>query len=180
MENPVEKIDIYLSSLNRQKVVVGLEGYSGTGKTTIAKELSRKDQNIHFINSDSYSDKVNPKEFIIKENLNSPEKIVDQYVELQQTEIIGKDIKKIKEGVVLVEARFILHGNFRDLFDKVIYLSSDFDKADIRREKREKDLMGEKYDKKLAKLFSEYFRAGYEYYVSTYKPEKNSDLVVNF
>ena len=178
MEKNIEKIHTYIKSLKGQKNIIGIDGYSGVGKTTIIKELIKEDKSIFFINSDDYTTAINPEIFIIKNNLKNPGKIIEQYIAIQQIQKVKEDIQKIKKGVILVEARFILHKEFKILFDKIIYFSSDFDEADNMREKREKERWGERYNKDLSNLFSNYFRKGYEYYVSIYSPKDSADLVI--
>lgn len=181
----MEKLSKYLKSIN-EKTVIGLDGYSGIGKTTLANNVENLNRNIKVLHLDDYIVTANTKEKLevhLKEN--------KKYLELEWRNVDDNSLNSLKTdidnfkksesdtNILLVEGIFLLHPMFNGLFDKIIFLDGDEKQADKRRIKREKERWGDAYfPEDHPDSFARLFKLAWQRYIELYKPIDNSNLVI--
>ena len=165
-------------------LVVGLDGYSGIGKTTLCKSIAEGYSGVKKVNMDNFVTTANSKECLMPQIENkSPTLILgwkpfDGVSKLRQ--VIESFRDKPTEGrVLLVEGIFLFHPALNDLWDKRIYLDGDFKRADERRMVREKERWGDGYMSETdPDSYARLFKIAYERYLELYQPEEMVDLVL--
>lgn len=181
----MEKLNEYLKSLNG-KNIIGLDGYSGIGKTTLSNEIENLNKNIKVLHLDDYIVTANTKERLeshLKENKEYLElewkNVDDNSLNSLKTNIDGFKNSESDTNILLVEGIFLLHPMFNGLFDKIIFLDSDEKQADDRRIKREKERWKDAYfPEDHPDSFARLFKLAWQRYIELYKPKDNTDLVI--
>lgn len=181
MDITIEKINKFLNGLATGSVV-GLDGYSGIGKTTISNELEKINNRIKVFHLDDYIVTSNTKENLEPQiNSNTKE------LKLEWTSVDGKgfeslveDIEKYRDKIVLVEGVFFSHPDILpNIFDTLIFIDGDEELADRRRVKREKKRWGDKYFPEThPDSFARLFKLAWGKYKTLYKPKENADLII--
>lgn len=197
-----EKIAEY--SKGHKKLVVGIDGYSGIGKTTLLNKLVENNQNILPVFRDDFIKSRKVIERLLK-NADDKSKIME--LEWCDNEKIKKlvdkfrksdkpyslkifnpttgnvDLKKIfdlSKKIMIVEGIFLFHPKLtNDIFDLRILLEGDNEAADERRRKREKERWGDKYFPDTHP--DSYFRLvkiAFDRYYKLYKPQQRADLII--
>jgi hypothetical protein len=165
------------------KLVIGIEGYSGSGKTTILKRIAEKCSFILPIYMDDFVSTANTKnnKTILKNDLEleltwSP---VDGLEKLRTRICNFKSISEDNK-VLVVEGIFLFRKDvIGDLLDKRIYLDCDNSEADKRRIKREKERWGKKYfPEDHPDSFTKYFKLAFNKHEENFKPKREADLIV--
>ena len=166
-------------------LVVGIDGYSGVGKTTLLRHLAKKDNFIQPVFMDDFVSTVNTKELLLPQiEVNSP-KLDLQWAPLDGLKKLRKVIADFKlrelgNKALVVEGIFLFHPNvLNDVWDKRIYLDISKEKADTRRIIREKERWGEKYFPEThPDSFARLFKIAHKRYEELYQPKKHSDLII--
>src|SRR3989338_828034 len=166
-------------------LVVGIDGYSGVGKTTLLRYLVKKDNFIQPVFMDDFVSTVNTKELLLPQiEVNSP-KLDLQLAPLDGLKKLRKVIADFKlrelgNKALVVEGIFLFHPNvLNDVWDKRIYLDISKEKADTRRIIREKERWGEKYFPEThPDSFARLFKIAHKRYEELYQPKKHSDLII--
>jgi uridine kinase len=186
-----------------QKLVVGIDGYSGIGKTTLLNRLI-DNQNIVPVLRDDF---IKPRKIIetLLKNTDDKSKIME--LEWCDNEKIRDLVKKFKENIgayttkiynsdtgdmdmgktydlskqiMIIEGIFLFHPKLTEnIFDLKIFLEGDNIAADERRRKREKERWGDKYFPDSHP--DSYFRLvkiAFNRYYESYKPQQRADLVI--
>jgi uridine kinase len=188
-------------TVSGRKMVIGIDGESGIGKTTIAKELANLYPELIFHFSldffikpaqERYSSlrKIDKKTEVFEKDwfyLDRFEKLVNSFKEgdiYKCSKIIGRNDKDIEfdNKVLLVDGIF-LHNRvmFKKSFDKIIYLYSDKEIVETRRKRRRERLYcksGDQDKLKKTDLMEQLLAMAHEDYVDKYNPIDNSDLVI--
>lgn len=191
-------------SVTSDKLIVGIDGYTGVGKTTLLKELSKLNKNILPVNRDDFQiprfkfrkiyknvkdrSRVFELEMNDSANLN---KLVQTFRKSNKSYKIkaydgvsGKvNVPKtfdFSKKIMVVEGVFMFHPKLLNkIWDKRIYLKGNIKKIDKRRVAREKKRWGKDYFPETQP--DSYFRQviiALKRYQKLYKPEKNADLVI--
>ena len=188
---------------NTERIIIGIEGYSASGKTTVADCLAKDDSRIVVIHLDDLlkssedrvammtSDEDRSKVFELKwyryDLLNS---IVEKFKQSEQysVEIYDYDLKKtitkvydLAKPILIIEGIFLFHPEhtISKAFNRKVYLAVDFDKADGRRNRREKNRWGKDYvDESHPDSFIKPFKEAYRRYFNSHHPDKLADLVI--
>lgn len=178
----LEILKIWKADNNR---IVGIEGYSGIGKTTIGKELSKNNE-IEVVHMDDFVSTANTKEELLPQLENNKRELILQWKPENGLEKLREKIldfkKKSSAKILVIEGVFLSHSDVvSDLLDKRIYLDGDKKKADERRIVREKarwekDYFPETHPDSFARLFT----LAYARYEELYQPKETADLVVEF
>jgi len=202
IEQVEQKITEY--SKKYDKLVVGIDGYSGIGKTTLLNKLIENNPNILPVFRDDF---MKPRKTFKKllENTKDKSKIME--LECCDNERIRDLVNKFKKSdkeyktkifnsdsgeidiektfdlskkIMIVEGIFLFHPKLiDDVFDLKIFLVGDNEAADERRRKREKKRWGDKYYPDTNP--DSYFRLvkiAFDRYYKTYKPHEKADLVI--
>lgn len=187
IESAVNKIITKLQhwTQGKQKLVVGIDGYSGVGKTTLAKHLAINAPNVEVIFMDDFVSTANTKERLIpqlKSNSNSLSLEWAPPDGLKKLQMYIQKFKARKKGahMLVVEGIFLLHPDvLRDNLDKIIYLDANLKQADERRIKREKKRWGKDYFPEThPDSFARLFKIAHKRYRKLYKPKQNADVVM--
>lgn len=202
----IKQIEQKIAEYSRkyQKLIVGIDGYSGIGKTTLLNKLVEGNKNIIPVFRDDFSKPRRIIESLLK-NTDDRSKIME--LEWCDYEKIRDLVKKFKESngiyitkifnsdtgdmdieksydlsrqIMIIEGIFLFHPKLTDdIFDLKIFLEGDTEAADKRRRKREKERWGDKYFPDTHP--DSYFRLvkiAFDRYYETYGPQKRADLVI--
>ena len=188
MEKAIYKIEQQLAQWGRgrnNKLVVGIDGYSGSGKTTILKKLSEQNPNILPVYMDDFA--------TVSMDKNEAEKNTKLYSGilllkfnndegLKKLQNVITEYKKDLSGgnVLVIEGVFLLYESvLAGFLDKLIYLDVDFSVSEERRIKREKERWGKNYyPENDPGSFVGGFKVNYKKYIELYNPKENADLVL--
>ncbi len=190
-------------SLEKPKLIVAIDGYTGIGKTTLLNNLTNLNPDIITVNRDDFS--ISRKEMqgllskaedksIIWELYSTNNKAIENLIlafhnneanyKTKTYDPISGEISidktfNLTKKILVIEGVFMFHPQLlNNLWDKRIYLEGDIQKIDERRIEREKARWGKDY-------FPEshpdsYFRqviTAFTRYIEEYQPEKLADLV---
>lgn len=179
-----EKIKKWLKEKNA--LVVGIDGYSGAGKTALLRSLADRGSFIQPIFMDDFASTANTKEQLLPQIESNSLELNLQWAPPDGLEKLRKvitDFKSTEKGVraLVVEGVFLFHPNvLNDLLDKRIYLDSDKEAADKLRVTREKERWGEKYfPESHPDSFARLFKIAHKRYEELYQPRKHTDLIIN-
>ena len=204
-----QKIAVKINSVinfwlkEKGRLIVGIEGYSASGKTTIADCLAKENSNIVVIHLDDLLKSSEDRVAMMKSGENRSkvfelkwyrydllEDIIENFKQSHSLsiEIYDYDLKKMVtrnydlfKQILIIEGIFLFHPEHTvsRAFDKKIYLAADFDKADDRRNRREKKRWGREYmDENHPDSFVKPFKEAYRGYFDNHHPEKVADLVM--
>lgn len=181
MDEVVKELNTFLCNLQKS-CVVGLDGYSGIGKTTISNEIEKINPDVKVIHMDDYVVTANTKEKLEPQLKNNIKKLKLEWssVDSKGFEVLIEDIKSNKDKVILVEGIFFSHPDvLPKTFDKLVFLDGEEKLADERRVIREKERWGDKYFPEThPDSFARLFKLAWQRYKGLYKPIENSDLVI--
>lgn len=197
---------IHLWAKGKNKLVVGIDGYTGIGKTTLLNNLAKLDSDIVVMNRDDFQiPKVKFDKLYKNNDPESRSKLFE--LEMNDTEKLEKVVMSFRKSnkpykmkaydgnsgkvnipkvydfskkIMVVEGIFMFHPKLLNhLWDKKIYLKGDIKKIDARRIKREKKRWGKDYFPETHP--DSYFRQvifALKKYQSQYRPHKSADLVI--
>ncbi|OGE25482.1 hypothetical protein A2780_03890 [Candidatus Daviesbacteria bacterium RIFCSPHIGHO2_01_FULL_41_45] len=196
------KLEEWGSSTN--KLVVGIDGYTGVGKTTVLNQLAILNENILAVNQDDFLlSREATKNLLAKakdrsqvfelENRDSKkiEDLVSAFrngAEIYEMKVFNPvsgeiDILKsfnLSKKILVIEGVFMFHPKSLDhLWGRRIYLDGNIEEIDARRVKREKERWGKDYFPETRP--DSYFRQviiALRRYKDMYNPEELADLVL--
>ena len=190
---------------NDKKLVVGIDGYAGSGKTTVADYLGKLNKNVLVVHLDDFIEHwAKRKKFM--DQASDKSKVFElkwyRYTELQK---LIKNFKKSKTGVFKTKTYDFDKNNFNDgrefdlskkilvidgiflfhpehtinkLWDKKIYLHIDFDRGDQRRIAREKKKWGKNFvPDNHPDSYAKAFKQAYKHYIEKYTPQEKADFI---
>ncbi|MEK7635241.1 MAG: hypothetical protein AAB446_02320 [Patescibacteria group bacterium] len=199
-----EKIKEWAKDMS--KLVIGLDGYTGVGKTTLLNNLIALNPEIVAVNRDDFLftraevkeklAKAEDKSVVFELEITNDQKLIDLVDAFRnnndgtyEIDAFGPtsgetDIKKtfdLSKKIMIVEGVFMFHPKLpmSKLWNKRIYLEGDIAKIDERRIKREKEKWGDKYFPETHPDSN--FRnliIGLKRYFKLYKPKEKADLVL--
>jgi len=205
VEEANEKIKEWAKETSN-KLVIGLDGYTGVGKTTLLNNLVAINPDILTVNRDDFLftrtevreklAKAEDKSVIFELEITNDQKLIglvnafkNNAGEIYEIEVFNPisgetDTKKIfdlSKKIMIVEGVFMFHPKLpmSKLWDKKIYLEGHIAKIDERRIKREKEKWGDKYFPETHPDSN--FRnviTGLKRYFELYKPSLEADLVI--
>jgi uridine kinase len=205
-QKQVKKLNDTLNnwSAKTDKLVVGIDGYTGVGKTTLLKNLAELNPNILPVNRDDFQiprskfrrlyKKVEDRSRVFELEMNDSAKLNKVVQTFRKSNkpykmkaydgVTGKvNIPKVfdfSKKIMVVEGVFMFHPKLLNkIWDKQIYLKGNIKQIDKRRVAREKKRWGKDYFPETHP--DSYFRqviVALKRYQKMYKPEKNADLVI--
>lgn len=208
-ERIAKKISEQISTWSKvqDKLVLAIDGYAGSGKTTIADYITKQNTDILTIHLDDFIQHwKNRKKMIEREKDKAKvfeynwyrygdlEKLVKEFksgkkkniklktYDFDKNNFDPEKIFNLSKKVLVIEGIFLFHPEHEisKMWDKTIYLETDLDKADKRRVAREKKKWGKDYlPETHPDNWTKYYKEAYRLYIKEYKPEKNRDLVFN-
>jgi uridine kinase len=205
-EKIIGKIEKSISSAlkKQRKVVVGIDGYTGIGKTTILNALVKQNRKIIAINRDDFLKSRRSFEKIFKEakdkskaleldilNERKIRKLVGAFrkgEKIFQTNIFDPKTGKVNiakkynlaKNLLVIEGIFLFHQKqLNDIFDLRIFLDGSIADADARRIKREKKKWGKDYfPESHPDSYFRIIKIAFQRYLKEQKPKNQADLVL--
>lgn len=169
-----------------KKIVVGLDGYSGVGKTTLSNIVDKLDSSIEVLSMDDYVTTACTKESLLPQIESRSPNLLLEWKPLDGISKLRESIEAYKYGpndtkVLLVEGIFLYHPDvLNDLWDKRIYVDGDRGKADMRRIERDQIRWGDKYFPEThPDSYARLFKIADARYRELYKPKEICDLILN-
>lgn len=190
----------------RTKLVVAIDGYAGSGKTTIADFVVQQNPDVLTIHLDDFIrhwkdrkksiDDAEDKSQVFEYNwyrYADLEQLINAFKTKDRGSVKFKtyDYDKnnfgpkipfdLSKKILVLEGIFLFHPEHKisKMFDKTIYLDVDFVKADKKREAREKKKWGKDYlPENHSDNWVRYYKQAYRRYVKECEPQKNRDMVV--
>lgn len=190
----------------RVKLIVAIDGYAGTGKTTIANHLKLLNRQVEVVHLDDFIKHWKIRKHLI-DSAKDKSKVFEydwyRYRELEKLirsfkkHRTGKSLQKVydyklneysakpkafslSKKILVVDGIFLLHPKHKlnQLFDFTVYLDADTNRADKRRMAREQAEFGDKFlpDNHPDNWFR-YFKQAYLRYMKKYRPQKRASLV---
>ncbi len=191
---------------NHGKLVVAIDGYAGSGKTTVANFIAKQNSNVLVIHLDDFirhwkhrkqmidaakdKSKVFEYDWYRYEDI---QRLVNQFKNKQKDSIKLKvyDFEKndfgpkklfnLSKKILVIEGILLFHPKHgtSKLWDKRVYLDVDFDKADKKRISREKKKWGKDYiPEDHQDNWTKHFKKSYGRYIKKYMPKKKADLIL--
>ncbi len=189
---------------NHAKLVVGIDGYAGSGKTTIGSFVAKYDPDVLPVHLDDFIKHWRERQKMIEDAENKSEvfeyewyryddlmELITAFKEGKQSinmklydfdanDLISPQTFDLTKQVLVLDGIFLFHPEHEEsqMIDKKIYLDADFEKADERRRAREQERFGEDYlpDDHPDNWF-QYYKTAYLNYVEKYNPKERADLV---
>lgn len=205
-KNQIQQVEQKITEYSKrhQKLVIGIDGYSGIGKTTLLNKLVENNKNIIPVFRDDF---IRPRKVIGELLKNADDK--SQIMELEwcdneklkglfqkfkkgnkmyslkiyNPDTGGVDIEKtydLSKQIMIIEGIFLFHPKLiNSIFDLRIFLEGDNEAADERRRKREKERWGDKYFPDThPDSFFRLVKIAFDRYYELYKPQQQADLVI--
>lgn len=190
-----------------QKLVVAIDGYAGSGKTTIAQNLSKINKNIEVVHLDDFINHWKVRKRMMGLVMDKSKVFEYQWYRLKDLEKLIRVFKKSVKGksshkiynfdtndfhkkemsydlskkILVIDGIFLLHPGYKinKLIDKTVYIYSNPLKADKQRIAREKKRFGKNYlSEDNPDNWIKYFKIAYRNYLKKYNPHKNADFLI--
>ena len=187
------------------KLVVAIEGYSGSGKTTVADYIAKQNHNVLVVHLDDFVHHWKVRKRMIEQakdksqafeyswyRYGDVEKLVKAFIAKRRrviklktynydmNEFDPSKIFNLSKKVLVIEGSFLFHPELKisKLWDKTIYLRVNFVRADERRVIRERKKWGKAYrSEDHPDNWTKHYKKAYRRYVKKFKPQNNNDIV---
>jgi len=187
------------------KLVVAIDGYAGSGKTTIGDFLAAQNSDVLSVHLDDFIKHWRVRKRMIGGARDKSREFEYRWYRYDDIEKLVKAFKGKDRGlislktydydkndygpkwsfdlskkVLVIDGIFLLHpkGELHKYLDKTVYLNAAFSKADKKRVAREKKKWGKGYlPEDHPDNWTRYFKQAYGRYVEKYNPEDRADLV---
>lgn len=198
-----EKIKSWLK--DQAKLVVAIDGYAGSGKTTVADFVAKQNPDALAVHLDDFIKHWKDRKQMI-EHAKDKSQVFEynwyRYDDLEKLIRIFKNKNKdsikfktydydknefgplrsfdLSKKIMIIDGIFLFHPKHKisKEWDKTIYLDIDFAKANKKRIAREKKKWGKNYiPESHLDNWTRYYKEAYQRYVKEYKPQMVSDLV---
>lgn len=190
---------------NHAKLVVAIDGYAGSGKTTVADYVAKGNSDVAVLHLDDFIKHWKDRKKLIDTAKDKSKVFEYEWYRYSDLEKIVRQFKSKKQGsvkyktydydandfgpeksldlskrILIIDGIFLFHPEHKVnmLWNKKVYLDADFVKADKMRVAREKKRWGSAYvSESHPDNWTKYFKTAYRRYVKEYKPQKNADTV---
>ncbi|MFA7441718.1 MAG: hypothetical protein WCZ66_12270 [Sphingomonadaceae bacterium] len=186
------------------KLIVAIDGYAGSGKTTVGDFIAKHNKDVLSIHLDDFINhwkvrkqmieeakdkskvfeyhwyRYNDLERLIKAFLNGKRSMKLKTYDYDKNDFGPAQTFDLSKKVLVIDGIFLLHPRHQmnKLIHKKIYLETDFQKADKKRIAREKKRWGNKYlPDDHPDNWVQYFKVAYAQYIANHKPQKKADLL---
>jgi uridine kinase len=198
-----EKIKVWRK--DHAKLVVAIDGYAGSGKTTIADFIAKQNFDVLAVHLDDFifhwkdrkemMYKAQDKSQVFEYNwyrYGDLGKLINDFktrkkgtVKFKTYDYHINDFSSLKsfdlsKKILVIDGIFLLHPKHKisKLWDKTIYLNINFNKADKKRIAREKKRWGKNYiPENHPDNWTRYYKEAYFRYLKKYKVHKKCSLV---
>jgi uridine kinase len=188
-----------------EKLVVGIDGYAGSGKTTLADQLWVLNKDVLVVHLDDFihhwqdrkkwMDEAKDKSRVFEYKwyrYDALEQLIKEFkskqVGLLKMKTYDFDKNEFDSGkefdlskkILVVDGVFLFHPDHAvsKLLDRKVYLQIDVAKGDERRITREKRKWGKHFvEDNAAGSYVKYFKEAYMRYVDVYNPQSRADIV---
>lgn len=190
-----------------KKLIVVIDGYAGSGKTSVADCIARLNSDCLVVHLDDFVKhwkvrkrmmntaqdrsevfeyrwyRYNAIERLAKEFLSAKRKYVRLRVyDFDKNELTAPRIFDLSKNILVIEGIFLLHPQHKRnmLWGKRIFLRADPKRAEKRRIAQEKKKWGEAYlPANHPDSYIRDFKIAYKRYLDRYKPEQRADFVID-
>lgn len=192
-------------SKDHAKLVVAIDGYAGSGKTTIADFIAKQNSDVLVVHFDDFVHHWKKRKRLIEKAKDKAQVFERSWYRYDDLERLINDFKTKNKGVIkfkiydydkndfgaqklfdlskkimVVDGIFLFHPwhKINKLWDRTVYLAVDFTKADKKRISREKKKWGKDYlPENHPDNWTKYYKKAYQRYVKECKNQKSCDLV---
>jgi uridine kinase len=190
-----------------KKIVIAIDGYSGSGKTTVLEYLARINNNVLPLFLDDFIEHWSKRKKMMDQAKNKSKVFELKWYRYRDVEELISRFRKQKSGlhkaivydyekndfgpikkfdlskrVLVIEGIFLFHPEHKisKMWDKKIYLDINFEKGDLRRTQREMEKWGEQYTPEThPDSYVLIFKQAYKKYLEKYKVKSRADVVIN-
>ena len=202
-KNINKKIQAWIK--DRAKLIVAVDGYAGSGKTTVADFIAKQNPDVLAVHLDDFIHHWKDRKKMIEKakdksqvfeyswyRYDDLEKLVQEFktknkgsIKLKTYDYSKNDFGPRKtfdlsKKILVTEGIFLFHPRRKISreWDKTIYLEADFAKADKKRITREKKKWGKNYiPENHPDNWIRHFKKAYRRYVKKYQPQKTANAV---
>ncbi|MDP4000295.1 MAG: hypothetical protein Q8Q11_02590 [bacterium] len=201
----LEQVERWLKDADHKlKLVIGIEGYSAVGKTTLHEYLRQQLPDLLQVRLDDYLAKRAVRDAIRSEanwQLDWKKSGWYQYEEFERvinayrrsdakftSQIYNRDTDDydrtveydLSKPAMLLEGSLLFRSPAGPEIDRLIYLDGSWDEADRRRLKRHIAVRGDNYQtRERSRIFERNFRILYEKYLKKYDVRARTDLTIH-
>jgi uridine kinase len=189
-----------------KKIVIGIDGYSGSGKTTVLEYLAKINSDVLPLFLDDFIEPWSKRKKMMDKAKDKSKVFEFKWYRYREIEDLILKFKKQKGGfhkaivydfekndfgpikefdlskkVLAVEGIFLFHPKHKisRMWNKKIYLKVDFEKGDRRRIQREMEKWGEYYISEThPDSYVTPFKQAYKRYLEKYKIEDKVDVMI--
>ncbi|MCR4284143.1 MAG: AAA family ATPase [Parcubacteria group bacterium] len=187
------------------KLIIAIDGYAGSGKTTVADFIAKRNPDVLVIHLDDFInhwkvrkkmiDRAKDKSQVFEYKwyrYDELEKLVTNFktenkgiLKVKTYDYDKNDLGSLREfdlskKILVIDGIFLFHPKHKisKIWDKTIYLDVDFAEADKRRISREKKKWGKSYiPESHPDNWTRYYKEAYNRYIKKYKTQKSCDLI---
>ena len=192
---------------DRAKLIVAIDGYAGSGKTTVADFIAKQNSDVLMIRLDDFIHHWKDRKRMIEKAKDKSQVFEFNWYRYDNLEKLAREFKTKNKGsitfktydydkndfgpkktfnlskkILVIDGIFLFHPKHKISreWDKTIYLDADFAKADKKRITREKKKWGKNYvPESHPDNWTRYFKKAYRRYIKKYKPQNKADVVFN-
>ncbi len=205
-ERIAKKINEHIKvwSKDHAKLIVAIDGYAGSGKTTVADFIAKQNLDVLGVHLDDFINHWKDRKRMIETAKDKSKVFEYNWYRYGDLEKLVKDFKAGKKSIkfkiynydknnlgpqrlfdlskkiLVIDGIFLFHPahKLNMNWDKTVYLDVDFAKADKKRVAREREKWGKEYiSENHPDNWTRYYKEAYRRYVKEYKPQEGRDLV---
>jgi len=196
------EIDVWKKG--HDKLIIAIDGYAGSGKTTISNFIAKYNKDVLSVHIDDFikhwkvrkqtiedaKDKskvfehywyrYDDLERLIKAFLSGKKSIILEIYDYKKNDFSPKQLFNLSKNIMVLDGVFIFHPkhSITKLINKRIYIDTNFAKADEKRSAREKKELGVKnISENHPDNWVRYFKQSYKKYILKYSPAEKADLL---
>lgn len=194
-------------SQQHKRLIVVIDGYAGSGKTSIADFIAKLNSDCLVVHLDDFirhwklrkqmMDAVQDRSKIFEYKwyrydairrlaeafLNGRRKQIRlKTYDFDKNEFAAPRVFDLSRNILVIEGVFLLHPRHKinAFWEKRVFLKADLKKADARRIAQEKKRWGKDYvPESHPQSYVRDFKTAYQRYLSRYRPERRADLVID-
>lgn len=185
--------------------MIGIDGYAGAGKTTVADYLGKMNKEVLVVHMDDFIHRWQDRKKWMDEAKDQSQVFEFQWYRYEALEKLITTFKQRSKGtlklktydfdrnafdlgrrfdlsknILVIDGIFLFHPqhSISKMWDQKIYLHVDFARGDKRRIAREKKRWGKNFiPDNQPGSYALAFKEAYKRYVETYHPDKKADVV---
>ena len=187
------------------KLIVAVDGYAGSGKTTVADFIAKQNSDVLMIHLDDFIHHWKDRKRMIEKAKDKSQVFEYNWYRYDNLEKLAREFKTKNKGsitfktydynkndfgpqksfdlskkILIIDGIFLFHPKLKTSreWDKTIYPDADLAKVDKKRVTREKQKWGKNYiPESHPDNWTKYFKKAYRRYVKKYQPQKTANAV---